>query len=227
MFPPDEAWNPQLRWDSPAGRVLQQLLSALPCDSPIRITVFGSAPLQLGIDAGFLSADVDVFSVLDLSTIVRECGLGAGQNDIYIQQNDAIVFRASSSWPERAFEFHQNNVTLVFPHPIDILVAKLPRLEPKDLSAFRLVKTKTGHPTAEELKAALMENVDMFRPAFDEENSGDPIANTRRLWQELFGLSIDVRLEIIKPALERRKRAYENDVADDKQTLRKIGAGEI
>ena len=201
---------------------MQRLVAALPADHAIRITVFGSAPLQLGVDARFLSADVDIFCSQNLAQIIENAGLGASQSAIYVQQNDDLVFRASPTWPQRAFEWRQGQITLVFPHPIDILIAKLPRLEPKDLSAFRLVLQKTGHPTPDELRTALMGNVDLFRPAFDEENSGDPLANTQRLWRELYSLSIDVRAEIIRPALERRRRAYD-DGPDQKQALREIG----
>ena len=224
MFPPDKPWNPQLDWDSPAGQILQRLLAGLPTQKPVRITVFGSVPLQLGIDAGFLSADIDIFSIEDLGQVIRDASLGVGQSELYVQQNDALVFRAAASWPERAFEFRQGQATLIFPHPIDILIAKLPRFETKDLNAFRLVYEKTGHPTPEELKIALGDNVDLFRPAFDEENSGDPLANTRLLWQELYGLSIDVRAEIIVPALENRRRIYEDQMSDSKENLRQIGS---
>ncbi len=223
MFPPDKPWTPDLNWNSPAGKVLLRLLDFLPPDQPLRITVFGSAPLQLGFDGSFLSADVDVFSSQDLAEAIEQAELGAEQSAIYIQQSDELVFRSSPSWLERAFTFRSGQITLVFPHPIDILVAKLPRLEPKDLDAFRLVLATTGHPTPEELVAALQGCVDLFRPAFDEENSGDPIANTRRLWEELYGSSIDVRAEIIRPALERRKRGYETNVPPYGQSLKEIG----
>lgn len=84
----------------------------------------------------------------------------------------------------------------------------MPRLEPNDLDAFRLVLEKTGYPTTEELIQALQRNVDMFKPNFDEENSGDPMVNTQRLWRELYSSEIDVRREIIIPALQRRKAGY-------------------
>lgn len=221
MFAPDKPWKPDLNWQSPAGETLQALIRALP-DAPLRITVFGSAPLQLALDAAFLSADVDIFSSQDLRDVIRCAGLGRGQREIYVQQNDEIVFRAASSWQERAYIAYFGAVSLVFPHPIDILIAKLPRLEPKDLAAFRLVLHKTGHPTAPELQTALQRAVDLFRPAFDEENSGDPIANTRQLWRELFGAEIDVHREIIRPALERRRDGYQSDAPEHRQSLRAI-----
>jgi hypothetical protein len=170
--------------------------------------VFGSAPLQLGLDASFVSADVDIFSNEDLREAIEEAGLAEGQREIYVQQSDELVFSASLTWQERAYKTAIGNVTVILPHPIDILVSKLPRLEPKDLRAFLLVIEKTGHPTPDELITALQRHVDLFRPNFDEENSGDPIANTQRLWHELYGESINVRRDIIAPALQRRKAGY-------------------
>ncbi len=204
----DQPWQPDINWETPAGRALRDLARALPRDQPIHITVFGSAPLQLGIDAGFLSADVDVFSQHDLRPAIERAGLGKGQREIYIDQTSEFIFSAGASWRERAFSVTQDTVTFVFPHPIDILVSKIKRLDAKDLNAFRLVHERTGHPTPDELKYALQRHVDLFRPNFDEENSGDPIANTQTVWREIYQQTIDVRGEIIAPALRERCHAY-------------------
>lgn len=212
-------WSPQLDWETPAGQVLRRLLAVLPTDEPIVITVFGSAPLQLGVDSGFLSADVDVFSHVDLSEAIQRARLGRGQSEIYIEQSSEIVFSAATSWRERAFVFHENNVSLLFPHPIDILVSKLKRLEPKDLAAFRLVIERTGHPTPDELKTALRRHVDIFRPNFDEESGGDAVANAQTVWREIFGQTIDVRRDIIAAALRERRAAYGTDLPSLKSEL--------
>ncbi len=98
-----------------------------------------------------------------------------------------------------------SNANIRIPHPLDILVGKLDRLDAKDLAAFRRVIELTGHPTCDELKRELQNAVDLFRPSFDDESSNRYPENTRRLWRELFGAEIDLRAEIIAPALARRR----------------------
>jgi hypothetical protein len=191
---------------------------------PVNITLFGSAPLQLTLDEQFLSADVDVFCQKDLRPIIEAAGLGPGRRDIYVQQSDEIVFSAGPSWRERAFSITFGSITVVLPHWIDILVSKLPRLEPKDLEAYHMVVRRTGHPSPDELMLALQRHVDLFRPGFDEEHAGDPITNARTLWRELYGLEIDVRAEIIAPALERRRQGYNNAI-NHKAVLEALGDG--
>ena len=108
----------------------------------------------------------------------------------------------------RACEAQRKHVTFILPHPIDILVSKVKRLDEKDLNAFRLVRARTGHPTEGELLVALRRVVDIFRPSFDEESAGDPRHNTEILWRELFGTNIEVSQQIIAPALAERRRNY-------------------
>ncbi len=222
MFPPDRAWKPSLAWDSPAGQAIQSLLNVLPDEEALTLIIFGSSPLQLAIDATFLSADVDVICASDLEAFIEKAGLTKAKSKVYVQQSPAFVFGADPTWRDRAFILQRGHVTLVFPHPIDILVSKLPRLEPKDMDAFRLVIEKTGHPTPDELKTALQRHVDLFRPNFDEENSNDPVANAQTLWRELWGQNINVRQEIIAPALKRRRAGYEIDVPDYKAQLAEL-----
>jgi hypothetical protein len=175
-----------LNWDAPNGRLLRQFVGGLPKEHPFILNVFGSTPLQLRLDPTFLSGDVDLFCNEDLLPYVEAMKIGKGQSEPYIEVVPHYVFIASHDWRDRAAKEVFGNVTVYIAAPIDVLVGKLKRLEQKDLDAFDLVKARTGGPTEEELKRALRNVVDMYRPAFDEENpGGDPAANTRRLWQHL------------------------------------------
>lgn len=109
------------------------------------------------------------------------------------------------------------------PHPLDVLIAKLNRLDQKDLDAFRIVIDKTGHPTETELTSELQMSVDLFRPAFDEEKSRDLSANCQKLWPIIFGREIDPRKEIIAPALSKRRAGYGEPTKDYKSNLNDLG----
>ena len=82
------------------------------------------------------------------------------------------------------------------------------------------MRRKTGHPTESELIFELQMAVDLFRPGFDEENAADLGNNTRRRWPLLYGREIDVRLEIIAPALAKRRAGYDLPARDYKGELR-------
>lgn len=222
------SWLKQINWQTPAAVALRTLFAKLPCDQHFHITLFGSSPLQLGLEESFLSADVDLFGTYDdrefLTEIVEQAGLSKNEERLYVQVCVPGNFRTSPRWRERAFTTEAApNVTLTLPHPIDILIAKLHRLADKDLAAFRLVIDRTGHPTEDELRRELQFAVDLFRPNFDEEMVGDITTNTRVLWQELWGKEIDVRKEIIRPAIEARRDGYDFPKADYKAQLRQLG----
>ncbi|NOS68700.1 MAG: hypothetical protein HOP33_02055 [Verrucomicrobia bacterium] len=215
----DQPWRPQLDWSAPAGRVLDQLVDALPTSRNWEIIVFGSSPLQLGVDPRFLSGDVDVISDQDITAYCEQAKLLKGQAAIYIEPCTVAAFTASPDWFVRAFRCERRHVTFTFPHPIDILVSKIKRLEEKDLRAFRLVREKTGHPSEAEMVHALQRVVDIFRPDFDEESVGNPAYNTQVLWRELFGKEIDVSAIIIAPVLAERRRAYGDEAKGLKEKL--------
>lgn len=213
-------WQPELNWNTPAGKVLNALVAQLPKKWRFEITVFGSAPLQLALDRGFLSVDVDIFSEDDFSDLIRELRLGKGQHRPYIEQNPPAAFRTTTDWQRRAFITKMRNVTFYFPHPIDLLVAKLQRLEAKDLAAFKMVRAKTGFPQERDLIRALQSAIDFFRaPLPGEQHAADMFANTRVLWRELFGKAIDVHKEIIQPVLADRAEAYGLNLPDKKKRL--------
>jgi hypothetical protein len=204
----EQPWQPIINWNTPAGLALVKLAKALPQERAWKIIVFGSSPLQLAIDPSFVSADVDIISSPDLDQYCETAGLLKGQAPVYIDLCTAAAFTASADWMIRAYSVTEQHVTFILPHPIDILVSKVKRLEEKDLNAFRLMQAKTGHPTEEELLIALRRVVDMYRPSFDEESEGNPRQNTQVLWQELFGKAIDVAQFIIGPALAERRKSY-------------------
>ena len=207
-----DSWTNKLDLDTPAGVALRQLQSALPKDRQFTITLFGSAPIQVAVDRDLLSQDIDLFSDHDeLKDFVVKAGLDQDQSDFYIQVCSELNFRTSQRWRTRTQSVQIGNCTIILPHPIDILIAKLNRLEEKDLEAFRVVIKKTGHPTEAEMIEELQAAVDLFRPGFDEENAVDMTGNCRRLWPEIFGREIDPRKEIIAPALEIRRKGYELD----------------
>ena len=169
----------------------------------------------MAIDASFKSNDVDLFTKDDpqwLEKIVESAGFSKETAAYYIQCCSEGNFRTSPRWRLRAASIPCGHVTLVLPHPIDILIAKLHRYEEKDRRAFELVIERTGHPTEQEMLTELQYSVDIYRPNFDEEVAGDIATNTGVMWRETFGRPIDVRKEIIAPALEQRRRGYLDDL---------------
>ena len=228
---PAVLWSPTIDWDTPAGTTLRKLFAALPPDREYSLTLFGSSPIQLGIERTFASNEVDLFTgewgdlYEELQAIVKQAGLGKDQGeDVYVQVCVAGNFRTSPRWPTRAWTTQIGNVRLTLPHPIDILIAKLHRLEDKDLRAFRLVIERMGHPTEDEMRRELQAAVDLYRPNFDGEMVGDIRTNTRVLWLELWGKDINVRQEIISPAREAIMKGYEPDLPrrDYKAELRRM-----
>jgi hypothetical protein len=214
-------WAGEIDWSTPAGVVLDKLLAALPADRFFRVTVYGSAPLQLSIDRQLLSADVDVFSDddEDLSAFVKAAKLDKTRAGVHVETGFELSFRTSPKWRQRAKTVQRGNAALTIPHPLDILIGKLNRLEAKDVKAFERVIELTGHPTAEEFKTELQNAVDLFRPAFDEDTPNQYAENTRRLWREIFHADIEVRREIIEPAMLRRQQGYGEIPPDYKSRL--------
>lgn len=214
-------WTAEVDWSTPAGQLLQEFAARLPADRHFEITIYGSAPLQLTVDRNLLSADVDLFSNddEDLTPIIARLGLDKAHGGLHLEAGFELSFRTSPRWRSRAKTVPLGKATLLIPHPIDILIGKLDRLEPKDLDAFKRVIVATGHPTAEELRRELQNAVDLFRPGFDETSPNRYLENTERLWREVFGSAIDVRGEIIAPAMARRRQGYGEPPLDYKKAL--------
>jgi hypothetical protein len=186
-----------------------------------RITLFGSAALQISIDSEFLSEAVDCFGPSDLKKLVYDHGLSKSSRKPYVRVWHDLNFQTSPHWLTRAYNFPLEGRIVVIPHPIDVLIAKLTRLEERDMKAFKLVYEKTGHPTEEGMIDALQSAVDLFRPRFDEEETVDMKVTTQILWRGFFGHDIDVTEKIIRPALLRREEGFapDNPIIDYKAML--------
>lgn len=214
-------WTGSIDWSAPAGLLLEKFLATLPKDRPFHLTLYGSAPLQLTVDRQLLSGDVDLFSDddEDLDALVKAAHMDKSQGGLYLEAGFELSFRTTSRWRQRAITVQREKVTITIPHPIDILIGKLDRLDPKDMIAFQRVIQLTGHPTTAELLAELQNAVDLYRPGFDEESPNRYPENTRRLWRELFKTEINIHAEIIVPAIERRKKGYGDSSPDYKSAL--------
>ena len=217
-------WKGEVNWDTPAGRALRQFVATLPQDRPWRLTLYGSAPLQLTLDPFWLSADVDLFSDDDenLDPWVARAGLAKRSGNFYLEPGFRLSFRSATGWSQRAKITSLDRATITIPHPLDILIGKLDRLDAKDLTAYRRVIELTGHPTADEFKRELQNAVDLFRPSFDEESPNRYPDNARRLWRELWQAEIDLRRDIIAPALARREQGYGESPPNYKRALGEV-----
>jgi hypothetical protein len=213
-------WTGEVDWATPAGQLLQKFLATLPGDRPFHLTLYGSAPLQLTVDRQLLSGDVDLFSDdEDLVSLVAAAKLDKLHGGLYLEPGFELSFRTSPRWRGRAVTIQRGNVTLTIPHPLDILIGKLHRLDAKDLKAFERVIQISGHPTAAEFQRELEEAVDLFRPAFDEDSPNRLPENVHRLWREIFHAEIDIRRDIIEPAVARRRQGYGESPPDYKRAL--------
>ena len=201
--------------------MLRHFVASLPKERRWRITLYGSAPLQLTLDPFWLSADVDLFADNDedLNPWVARAGLDKAEGRLYLEPGFRLSFRCAPAWLSRAKTVALGHADITVPHPLDILIGKLDRLDEKDLLAFRRVIQLTGHPAAAEFKHELQNAVDLFRPSFDEESPNRYPDNTRRLWREVFGRAIDINTEIIAPALARRRAGYGEPAPNYKRVL--------
>jgi hypothetical protein len=208
----NEFWRPEINWQTPAGQLLEKLVDCLPADRPWRIIVFASSLSRVVVIAQY-----------DLESFCRAAGLLEGQARHYVELCTAAAFTVSADLTNRACEIQRRHVAFVLPHPIDILVAKIKRLDEKDLRAFHLVRDKLGHPTEDEMINALRRVVDIYRPSFDEESGNNAQENTELLWRDLFGKAINVSTEIIAPALAERRKNYGQQNEGFREALARYG----
>jgi hypothetical protein len=203
-------------WNTQAGRALKTLAEAIERKGFILkkpILVFGSAPLQICIDPTLLSGDVDISAegqIDEVKELVDAIGYGKGKAKFYIEVVPSYIFRAGKNWHERASTLMLHGVQFIFPDPLDILLAKLRRLDTKDLLAFRIVREKTGGPTEEQLIAELRHDYDLF---YIQENGEKSVlwVNTEKLWPLLFGREINAREVIVRPVVDELSLTMEPD----------------
>jgi len=114
-------WTNTIDLSTPAGVALKKLVGILPNDRPFRITLFGSAPIQITVEPRLLSADIGLFcDEEDLSEFVREAGLDREHSDFYIQVCSGLNFRTSPHWGARVLSTKVGHVTFLSPpdrHP--------------------------------------------------------------------------------------------------------------
>ena len=214
-------WSGSINLFTPTVKLLQTLADSLPKDREFKITVFGDAVLQICIDASLPCARIEVFSDFELlGDFVETAQWRWNKHPLFIQVCHELNFQTSVRWRDRALTARIENCTFVFPHPIDILIAKLNRLDGKDMRVFQTVLAKTGHPMETELIRELQFTVDLFRPRFEQDSDSEMSDNCRWLWPLIYGREIDPRAEIIAPALAIRKAGYGEPARDYKQELR-------
>jgi hypothetical protein len=196
-------------WTTQAGSALVRLANALAENdifpsSPI--VVFGSAPLQIFVHPDFLSADIDIFIREEdleepIAALIEELGLGKGKAAYYIEIVPSYIFRAGYDWRDRAQVEEVNGIRFMFPDTLDILMAKLRRLDEKDFRAFELVTKETGRPTEDEMLRELRSSYEVVYVKRD--GSKSPVwTNAERLWPRLFGRPLDVRREVLQPVFD-------------------------
>ncbi|GDX79257.1 hypothetical protein LBMAG42_10680 [Deltaproteobacteria bacterium] len=102
--------------------------------------VFGSAALAMRLPVGPRTRDVDVWCLPaergDLITaLMGEVSWYQDKHDAYVEVWGPETFAAPEDWQNRAWRLTNEDtpaVTLVVPHPHDVLVSKLERWEPQD-----------------------------------------------------------------------------------------------
>lgn len=217
------SWDvPPPDWNGHVGRILDSFFAEVKrrfpdYDAPL--TVFGSAPIQLCLDDSFTSADADIMvttGAAELRALAGEIGLGGGgiRSGFAVQIFPPGFFRTTPRYlePGRAHQEMRHGLRIIIPHVRDILIGKLHRsrtqdqdaLDGKDLRAFLRVRQLTGgHPSESELLDDLISCEPSFRLPPDGGLNHFRL-NVEDVWRAVFSRSVDVRGEIIEPALRQQ-----------------------
>jgi len=243
------SWPMPLQWKSPSGKILYDLLSAIPATRATPLVLFGSAALQMTVAPSVLSADVDVFpdvvvgadsrefphplSRTELSDVVKDIGYAKGSASIYIQVCSESTFEPGPRCWRRAMSENIGKSRCTVPDPYDILFTKLQRYEAKDLEAFQAVLATIGQPDEKTLLDEMQSCYRFFikpsSPRTEEHlprpfPQGDLRNNVRKLWVKLYGRPLNIEKEIIQPALEQRQSDHADFKTGHKALLASIVA---
>ena len=125
------------------------------------IVVFGSAALAFWMEDAPTSRDVDLWTVPpergdDVTALMGELSWYHDKHGAYVEVWGPETFAAPADWRTRARTLTNEefpNVTLVVPHPHDILFSKLERMEPRDHE--HLARILARFPMSQERRNAL------------------------------------------------------------------------
>lgn len=112
-----------------------------------RLVVFGSAALAMRIPNAPRTRDVDIWTEPPdrgevLNAFMGELSWYHEKHGAYVEVWGPETFAAPIDWPSRAATLTNEDlpsVTLVVPHPHDLLLAKLERWEPQDVAHADLI----------------------------------------------------------------------------------------
>jgi hypothetical protein len=249
-MPAPLTWPPIVQWNTPSGEALQALVANVPADAFYnRLIVFGSGALQMTVLPELLSADIDVSLDIvqpsaqpaspvaaeeSLRRAARKTNQRSGSAQPLVQVCHWMTFQPAARWERRIYQEQKNGWQIVFPHPFDILFAKLRRLEPKDLEAFEHHVAATGRPSESEFLSLCLESYRDFIPRLEKETAHlpSPVSqqdlrkNVTRLWPAIWGRSINIDREIVEAAEKTLEINWYNYPPELKNELARLGAVE-
>ena len=203
--------TPKPRWDTLAGRVLDDFFAQVANQLPnyrSPLTVLGSTPIQLCLDAEFASADVDVMVFAEVETLRRLAHTPSSERGRYhVQVCPPSLFIPSPHYLQRAHMEIRHGLQIVIPHLMDILLAKLHRsrvegqsgLVAKDLRAFRKVRQMLdGNPSSEQMVAELQNCEAHLRTPLDGTLNSFKL-NVLDLFEQVYGRTLNIAAEIAVP----------------------------
>ena len=138
------------------------------------IVVFGSAALALWLRDPPASRDVDLLCEPPekgeiLTAMMGELSWYHDKHGVFVEVWSTETFSAPDGWRQRARHVrHQDlpRVSLIVPHPHDVLVSKLERLESKDREHIRRILAE--YPLTQTAFDALVRSAPQRHATFDD-----------------------------------------------------------